>query len=127
MTTDPEGGAIAKTGKNMRITVGRAHREALRRCFEVLGAQHHPVRDTFEAFVLEDGFSLGVNLVEGEGIAPETARDLGVWIEFLVADVEATNAALTEAGVQSFRYEPDPENLYFWVPGGPVFRLGKAA
>lgn len=118
---------MAKTGKNMRITVGSAHRDALRRCLvDVLGAQHHPVRDTFEAFVLEDGFSLGVNFIEGEGIPPETARDLGVWIEFLVADVDASHAALADAGVQSFRYEPDPDNLYFWLPGGPVFRLGKA-
>lgn len=116
---------MARTGRNMRITVAKAERDALRRALvDVIGAKHVPVRDTFEAFVLDDGFSLGVDFTDEGGLSPEDARDKGVWIELLVDDVEATNAKLREAGVASFDYPPDPDNTYFWLPGGPVFRLG---
>lgn len=110
----------------MKLTVAEAHRDALRHTLvDVLGATHQPVSDTFEVFLLADGFNIGVYFAESGGMSPETARDAGVWIELGVEDVEATNARLLETGVERCAYDVDPDNTYFWLPGGPVFRLGR--
>ena len=116
---------MSTMGRNMKLTVDEAHRGALRRVMvELLGAKNQAVSDAFEVFLLEDGFNLGVYFAEGGGMSSAEARDRGVWIELLVDDVNETNQRLLEGGVERCAYDVDPENTYFWLPGGPVFRLG---
>ena len=117
---------MSTMGRNMKLTVDEAHRDSLRRVMvELLGAKNESVSEAFEVFLLEDGFNLGVYFTEGGGMSAADARDRGVWIELLVDDVDGANQRLLEGGVERCVYDVDPANTYFWLPGGPVFRLGE--
>lgn len=115
---------MAKLGTNMKLTVAKKHRDQTLRIFtEVLGAEHKQLPNGFDVFLLEDGFNIGVYFVDEGGMSEADAKDNGVWLEFAVDDKAKTGAALKTCGVEPFDYAGDPDNAYYLLPGGPVFRL----
>ncbi|MFT5355080.1 MAG: hypothetical protein ACI9KE_002296 [Polyangiales bacterium] len=118
---------MAKLGTNMKLTVAKKHRDQTLQVFtEVLGAKHKQLPGGFDVFLLEDGFNIGVYFVDEGGMSESDARDNGVWLEFAVDDTAKSAAALKNCGVEPFDYTGDPDNAYYLLPGGPVFRLSDA-
>src|SRR4051812_25246216 len=91
-------------GRNLKITIDRAHREKVRATLEALGATAPtspvPHLDVF----LIDGFSIGVFFVDpADALSPADQRK-GSWLEFLVPDVEAGVKRLVDLGVERVEY-----------------------
>jgi hypothetical protein len=118
---------MTRIGKNLKLTIDAAYRSRVQSVFtEVLGAVAvtPPGQDKLEVYKL-DGCQVGVFYVApGEALSVEDQQK-GAWLEFDVADIDATTKALTALGLTRITYA-DKEHAYFQLPGGPVFRLGKS-
>lgn len=109
-------------GKNLRLSVARAHRSAVHTVFtEVFGATHESPGPAFDRYVLADGFGIGVFWTETEPF-DDAGWLRAPWLEFRVADGDAVRAALTRLGVAGVPHD-DKAHTYHRIPGGPVFRL----
>ncbi len=119
---------MIRLGDNIRLTVSREHREALRELFtRGLGCSviQPPGAADLEVYRLGEGGGIGVYYVDpGAALAPADLR-LAAWLELKVEDPEATRAALEELGHRPFTYQ-DRAHHYFAAPGGQVFRLAQA-
>jgi len=117
---------LARFGRNMKLTTGEKHRAVIGAVLgEVLGGEKSQPLPAMDIYRLPDGFSIGVSVVPDEEALSDAALRKAPWLEFEVADVEATRAALGRLGIQPFDYV-DRSHLYFQVPGGPAFRLASA-
>ena len=107
-------------GPNMKFTMPEAVRAEVRKVYEgVLGATCMSPRPDLDVFVFGDR---QIGIYFGADTLTRAQHRLGVWLELLVDDVEATTKALIEAGVERFEYE-DRTHRYFQDQGGLVFRL----
>ena len=115
--------AKTKFGRNMKITLGRSHRDAFTSMMTELGSKWVDA-DTVEMriFTMPDGFSLGAQLLDDADALDMEATFIGPWLEFLVDDVERMTASLRGVGCTTFEYT-DRTHPYFRAPGGLVFRL----
>lgn len=116
---------MAKLGNNMRWQALAADRPAMRRLFEVLGAERaSPVPD-IDVFTLDGGASIGTYYAS-DALAP-SALEKAAWVEFVADDEAALARALDAAGAaQPFDYG-DRAHRYFRAPNGQIFRLARAA
>ena len=114
---------MAKFGSNVKMTVATGLRGRLRAAFEgPLGCERMSPNDSIDLFTFEDGASVAVDYSEGEVLSAEQHKSVGTWLEFEVADEEATAKALEACeGVSAFSFVT--EHRYFQLPGGQVFRL----
>ncbi|HEY2366208.1 MAG TPA: hypothetical protein VGH87_07485 [Polyangiaceae bacterium] len=114
----------AHLGMHQKWTVRPAHRTAIHALMtRGLGASEGTPPDaSFDLFELEGGAVVGVEM--DDGALDEEAARKGAWLEFLVADPEATARALDALSVKRIDYR-DKEHAYFQAPGGPVFRLAR--
>jgi hypothetical protein len=113
-------------GPNLKITTHAAHRDRIRDILEgALELPHIRGGEGFDAFQLGAG-SIGYFFVDapGDALSDVDARK-GAWIELIVADPEATRAALGARGVEPFAYQGGTRD-YFALPGGQVFRIAAA-
>ena len=107
-------------GPNVKLTVHPQHQGAIRRMLgEGLGLPRQEM-GPWDLFTIGDGGTFGVLYAE-HALTPEQAR-LGAWLEFEVADVDATLARLGALGFAPFADQDESRN-YFSMPGGQVFRL----
>lgn len=114
---------MATLGLNLKLTIDGAERARTRALFtEVLGCTMKSPRPDFEVYDLADGCHVGCFYVDQREALPPADQKKGPWLEFLVADVAATTAALARLGIEPFPYT-DASHPYFSPPGGPVFRL----
>jgi len=115
----------AHLGKNQKWIVRPSHREAMHALFvRGLGAAEvTPPNAPLDVFELESGALVGVEV--DDGALDEEAARKGAWLEFLVADPDATAKTLDAQGVKRVQYH-DEDHAYFQAPGGPVFRLARA-
>ena len=115
----------AHLGKNQKWIVRPAHRGAVHALMtRGLGASEvTPPNAPLDVFELESGALVGVEV--DDGALDEAAARKGAWLEFLVADPDATARTLDAQGVKRIEYH-DKEHAYFQAPGGPVFRLARA-
>jgi hypothetical protein len=89
-----------------------------------LGAADVTPKDgPLDVFELDGGALIGIEL-DASALDEASARK-GAWLEFLVADPDATARTLDAQGVKRVEYS-DKEHAYFQAPGGPVFRLARA-
>lgn len=116
---------MASSGKNLKITVDRAHRATTRRLFtEILGCSSKAPVPDLEVYQFDDGFGLGAYYVDAsEALAPSEQLK-APWLEFLVDDPDRSARELAALGIEPFEYS-DKNHRYFCAPGGPVFRLAK--
>lgn len=120
---------MSKIGNNVRLTIGREHRDAIGALFkDVLGCTPltPPGTTDVEVFLFDGGGGIGAYYVDAEQALSATAARDGAWLEFLVDDPEATRVKLAGLGIEPFEYH-DREHMYFAAPGGQVFRLGQTA
>jgi hypothetical protein len=112
----------ARFGTHQKWLVRPNHRDAVRTMFtQALGATDVTTKnDPFDLYELEHGAIIGVE-VDADALDEASARK-GAWLEFLVADPEATARMLDAQGVKRIEYA-DKEHVYFQAPGGPIFRL----
>lgn len=111
---------MAAIGPHFKWSASPEHRALLKRFFvEVLEAAASSPVPNIDSFTLSPGSSIGV--VYGAALA-EADQAKAPWLEFLVADVDASVRKLGALGVQPLEYT-DKAHLYFRVPGGPIFRL----
>ena len=116
---------MAHFGRNLKLTIDLARRDAVRRFYEEgFGCQRRSPRDDLDQFIFEDGGSVGVFFVPAEKALPDDAWAAAPWLEYLVDDPEASLAALLAAGGERVEFS-DPTHPYLRGPGGPVFRLGR--
>jgi hypothetical protein len=116
----------AHFGTHQKWLVRPAHREAVRTMFtRGLGAADvTPKKDgPVDVFELESGALVGVEI--DDGALDEASARKGAWLEFLVADPDATARTLDSQGLKRVEYH-DKEHQYFQAPGGPIFRLSRA-
>ncbi len=114
---------MAKLGPNLRCVVDVSKRDVVRSLFtEAFGAEVSHPTDTMDVLSF-GGSNIGFEFVEAAKALPEEQqRDMGVWIEIKVDDVDATCKALEERGLKRLEYR-DQDHSYYQVPGGPVFRV----
>ncbi len=111
-------------GRNLKWIVRPEHRTPIRRMFtEVFGASTKNPKPHIEVYTLAGGENVGV-FVDDDALTPDQQKK-GPWLEFLVADVDATVKALEASGVPQMPYDGDKDHAFFQAPGGPVFRLAK--
>jgi hypothetical protein len=114
---------VVTLGKNVKLTVGRSLQGQLRAVFEVFGAELVTPMPTLDAFRM-GGASIGFAYVDdAEALTAEQMRK-APWLEFLVDDVDRTNAQLDALGLARLDYH-DKAHAYFAGPGGFVFRIAK--
>ncbi len=116
---------MSRLGDNIRLTVSREHRGALREIFtRALGCEaiEPPGVAGLEVYRFRGGGGVGVYYVEPEGALPPADLRHAAWLEFCVEDPEATRATLAEMGLEPFEYQ-DRAHHYYAAPGGQVFRL----
>lgn len=117
--------AVARFGRNLKISVDASLREAVRRFFlEGFGCSLKHSGDALDQFAFADGESLGAFYVPAERALGREAYDVAPWLEFLVDDVAAAEARLVAAGGERVDFM-DKSHPYLRAPGGPVFRLAK--
>lgn len=114
---------MTKFGRNMKVTLGESERDAFTQMMtEVFGSSAADPMPTMRIFTMPDGFSLGAEFVaDGQALDADQCF-IAPWLEFLVADVQATTKRLLEVGATTFDYV-DTTHTYFRAPGGLVFRL----
>ena len=114
----------AHFGTHQKWLVRPAHKDAVHTMLtRGLGATNiTPKGAPLDVFELESGALVGVEL-DPEALDEASARK-GAWLEFLVADPDATAKTLDSQGVKRVEYA-DKEHAYFQAPGGPVFRLAR--
>jgi hypothetical protein len=113
-------------GKNVKLTVAKAHRDAIGAIFaEALGATRVVSDAEKDIYRVGDG-NVGVFLVdEAQALTPAQAR-LGAWLEFFVDDPKALRGPLAKLGAERFAYGEGTFDFYA-LPGGQVFRLAPTA
>jgi hypothetical protein len=113
---------MAKMGRNVKVTVERKHREAMRKILsDVLGATRVASDEAKDIYRLDDG-NFGVFFAaDGEALTPEQARR-GAWLELLVADPASLRGDLSRLGAELVDYT-DKSHDYWALPGGQVVRL----
>ncbi len=109
-------------GHNLKWTVGRSQRQAMRAMFKVFGVEATELSEHFEIFTLADGANIGIHFVEDQNALDEQQLTRAAWVELVVADEAAVTAALAEQGITPFDYS-DKQHRYFRAPGGQIFRL----
>jgi hypothetical protein len=110
---------------NLKLTIAEEHRARVHALFvDAIGTQAVQSLSHLEAYKTEDGGSVGVFFVPAKEALGEEDQRKGAWLEFRVADVEATAERIAAQGVARIDFE-DKTHPYFQVPGGPVFRLAK--
>jgi hypothetical protein len=118
--------AVARFGRNLKISVDASLRGAVRRFFiDGFGCALKHSGDAIDQFAFDDGASLGAFYVPAERALGREAYDVAPWLEFLVDDVAAAEARLLAAGGERVDFM-DVSHPYLRAPGGPVFRLAKA-
>lgn len=114
-------------GPNVKITAPASTRAAQHALYAgVLGCDVLTPTPQMDVFRFPDGACVGVAFVpDAEALTPAQAMR-GAWLEYRVADVDRTTAALAELGLTPFDYV-DATHRYFQAPGGQVFRLAAHA
>jgi hypothetical protein len=115
---------MSRFGRNIKLTIDRAHRDRVRATFEALGAKSAPGPAPGLDLFLIEGIQIGAFFVDAEAALSPADQRKGAWLEFLVPDVEAWVKRLEEVGAERLDYV-DKEHPYFQIPGGPVFRLAR--
>jgi hypothetical protein len=116
---------MAHFGRNLKLSIDLAARDAVRRFYERgFACERRSPRDDLDQFLFEDGGSVGVFYVPAERALPASAWEFAPWLEYLVDDVEAATARLLAAGAERVDFA-DRTHPYLLAPGGPIFRLGR--
>ena len=116
---------MARLHTNLKSVAPLSVRDAVRRVMTgAFGCEVSSPMEDFDAFTFEDGGSFGFYFVADDDkvLSPEQHREIGTWVEIDADDLDATEAALGEHGVERFEYF-DQAHRYFQLPGGQVFRL----
>lgn len=116
---------MARFGMNLKLTIAENHRPRVHALFvDALGTGAVQPAPHLEAYKTEDGGSVGVFFVPAKEALSDEDQKKGAWLEFRVADPEATAKRVEEQGIARIDYQ-DKAHRYYQVPGGPVFRLAK--
>jgi hypothetical protein len=115
---------MAELGRNVRISLGRTQRQALRALMdEVFSCALASPNDGMDIYTFSDGSHLGAQLVpDDSALSPEQLKHGGAWLEISVEDLDAALAGLSRHGIAPFEYV-DTEHHYIQLPGGQVLRL----
>ena len=110
-------------GYNLKLSVDASHRAHVRAFFaEALQSKQTSPGESFDVFVLADGFNIGVFYVPADKALTTEQYERSAWLEFAVGDPAAVTAALRAHNVERVPHA-DGSHEYYRVPGGPVFRL----
>jgi hypothetical protein len=116
---------MAYLGLNLKLTIAEEHRPRVHALFvDAIGTHAVQPMPHLEAYKTEDGGSVGVFYVPAKEALGDEDQKKGAWLEFRVADLEATVKRIEGQGIARIDYQ-DKTHHYYQVPGGPVFRLAK--
>jgi hypothetical protein len=116
---------MARFGMNLKLTIAEEHRARVHALFvDGIGTDAVQPTPQLEAYKTEDGGSVGTFFVPAKDALSEEDQKKGAWLEFRVADLEATTQRLDAQGIARIEHS-DKSHPYYQVPGGPVFRLAK--
>ena len=95
---------MAKLGSNMRWQARPVDRLAMRRLFELLGAERACPASDVDLYTLEGGAMIGTYFHDA-ALEPRQLEK-AAWVEFVVDDEAAAARALAASGVaEAFAYE----------------------
>jgi hypothetical protein len=110
---------------NLKLNIAEENRAKVHALFvDALGTDAVQPMPHLVQYKTEDGGSVGVFFVAPHEALSDADQRKGAWLEFRVADTEATVKRLEGQGVARIDYQ-DKSHAYFQIPGGPVFRLAK--
>ena len=116
---------MARFGMNLKLSIAEENRPRVHALFvDALGTDAVQPMPNLVQYKTEDGGSVGVFFVPAHEALSHADQKKGAWLEFRVADPEATAKRLAGVGVTPFEYQ-DKSHAYYQIPGGSVFRLAK--